>query len=208
MAFIPVNNGVLVELVFDSSSGVMENTLWFHWEGVSDITPLDLSSLAASIGEWWVQNMAALTGNAITLREVVATEFTSQISPSASVVMLEPGLSASPELPSVVTFCVSFRTFNRGRSFRGRNYTVGMVDSQVTIDTVSSTYVTDVVDAYAALPSFIPTVLGVPAWSWVVVSFRSNNADRSSGLQTPIEAVVATDDLVDHQERRLAGRGS
>lgn len=208
MAFIPVNDGVLVELVYDSDSGTMENTLWFHWEGVDDITTDALTELATAIGDWWVQNMAALTGNGVTLREVVATEFTSQISPSASVTMLEPGLSASPELPNVVTFCVSFRTFNRGRSFRGRNYTVGMVDSQVTVDVVSGTYVTDVVDAYAVLPTFLPEVLGVPIWSWVVVSFRSNNQDRTSGLQTPIVAVVAVDDIVDHQERRLEGRGS
>lgn len=208
MPFVPVPDTAQVELIYDTPAGSAENTLWFHYEGAGDITEFALSTLAGQIAEWFVTEVLNLVCDEITLREVVATDMSSEIAESGSSPVDAVGTRADAVQPQNVTMAVSFRTPNRGRSFRGRNYVIGLGEGQVTNDIVGATFVTAWVDGYATIPDYIPVVLGVPQWNWVIASRRSEGAPRTTGIFTSVTAVQVTDDFVDSQRRRLSGRGS
>jgi len=208
MAFIPVPDTVQVELIYDTPAGTAENTLWFHYEGTGDITEFAISTLCGEIVQWWVTEVMAFVCDEITLREVIGTDMSTEISEAGSSPADAVGVRADNVLPQNVTMAVSFRTPNRGRSYRGRNYVVGLGEGQVANDIVGATWTVGYVDAYAALPSYLPVVLGDPQWNWVIASRYTNNAPRTTGVFSSVTAVQVTDDYVDSQRRRLSGRGS
>lgn len=203
MAFIPVPNTALVEVRMRLDSQLVENTLYFEKDG--GISGNDLANLGQTIVDWWSNYYNQNMSNQLQLREVYVTDLTSQTSDTATVVPSEPlsGLNPSPALPNSVSLTISFRTGGRGRSSRGRNYVVGLVEAAVTGNTVETSYATQLVNAYVQLAS-PPNVAN---FSWVVVSRYSNNAPRAEGVTAPVTAVVATDLTVDSQRRRLPGRG-
>ena len=208
MAFIPVPDTAQVELIFDTPAGSAENTLWFHYEGAGDMTEFVLSTLAGQIAEWWVTEMQATVTDEINLREVIATDMSTEIGEVGSSPVDAFGLRADNLQPMNVTMAVSFRTPNRGRSFRGRNYVVGLGEGQVTNDIVGTVTVAAWVDGYALIPDYLPVVLGVPQWNWVIASRYTEGAPRTTGIFSSVTAVQVTDDYVDSQRRRLSGRGS
>jgi len=151
--------------------------------------------------------------NAVQLVEVVVTDMSSltggQVSFSPPIG--EFGGKGGPPLPSNVSLSISFRTALRGRSFRGRNYVVGLaVDDQLDQNSIKPTVMSAWVDAYTEL---IALASGAGA-TWIVASrFSGVDGDghpvpRAAGVTTPITNVVATDNTIDSQRRRLPGRGA
>jgi hypothetical protein len=209
MPFVPVANTALVEIRLEQDDQQVENTLW--WEFPSDPTPAELDTLVSGIFGWWVDNVQTLTSTSVTMREIVATSQTTATSAQVSFTppTLVDGTNTSPPMPNNVTLTVSFRTALRGRSFRGRNYTIGMVDAQIEGNTVLPGTVSAWQDAYEALIAIQQDVGAV----WVVASrFSGVDADgkpipRAAGVTTPIISVVVVDDISDSQRRRLPGRG-
>lgn len=211
MPFVPVLNTVMVEIRMLWDAQRVENTLYF--QSGSPPEPGAMATLGNNIIAWWLENIAPLTYNGVVVREVVVTDLTTAIGPQVTQVPLTPllGLVADESVPNNVSLAVSFRTANRGRSFRGRNYFVGLTDGFVSHNNVISTFADDVVAAYDLLdgPPFAPT------WTWSVVS-RYFGVDpvtgvpvpRAAGVITPITTVLITDLTVDTQRRRLPGRGN
>jgi len=108
-------------------------------------------------------------------------------------------------LPGNCSLSISFRTAGRGRSSRGRNYFVGLVESQVNGDVVNGGNV----DAYQTLyEELIGAGSVVTGWQWVVVSRFFNGAPRTAGLAQPVTAVVVVDSFIDSMRSRLLGRGT
>jgi hypothetical protein len=113
-------------------------------------------------------------------------------------------------LPNNVTLTVSFRTANRGRSFRGRNYVVGLGETQVAGNTVAPSVITAFDGIYSQLLASPVAAIA----TWVVVS-RFSGVDpvtkepipRVTGIATPITSVTVVDNVVDSQRRRLPKRG-
>jgi hypothetical protein len=210
MPFVPVPDTVLVEVRMELDSQKVENTLYF--EGGS-IDATAAAGIATGIIAWWVDNYSPITTTALALREVVVTDLSSDTGFQVSEVpdgLVTGTISTSPAFPNSVSLAVSFRTANRGRSFRGRNYVVGITDSQVTLNTMDPTTVSAWHDAYTAL---LATAASLSV-EWVVVS-RFSGVDpttrkpipRATGITTPVTTVVVTDPTVDSQRRRLPGRG-
>jgi len=210
MPFVPVENTALVEtrMMFDGQK--CENTIWVEneaaWDGAS------LAELASEVKDWWVANYAGLVTFGTSLTEVVATDMSSDTGPQASVAGGgEVGLGSGAPFPGGTSFVVSFRTALRGRSFRGRNYIVGVPEaSRSLISGVDSDYVEACVNAYTALLDAISTA----GWTWVIASRFSgvdpdthNPIPRVAGVTTPVTNVVCTDATLDSQRRRLPGRG-
>jgi hypothetical protein len=106
---------------------------------------------------------------------------------------------------------VSFRTESRGRSFRGRNYIVGLTEDQVTGNDFASGITGLFQAVYELLLDFGQDI----AWAWVVAS-RFSGVDpvthdpipRTTGIATVVTAVTVVDNFVDSQRRRLTTRGN
>jgi len=210
MPFVPVADTALVEcrMLYDGQR--VENTLWFQNEG-GPFDPGPLGDLAAIVHTWWQDHYSTLVSDLVTLSEVVATDMASetgaQVSVSASG---DIGQQIGGGMPGNVSLAVSFRTTARGRSFRGRNYLVGVPTEQmVTISSVESAYAADVATEYTAL--IAAAVAG--SFDWVVASrFSGVDGDgkpipRTAGVVTPISNVIVVDRVLDSQRRRLPGRG-
>src|SRR5215216_2707941 len=184
MPFVPVTNTVLAELRMTADNQFVENTLYFEY--LSLPTLAEMTTLGQALIDWWDANIAPLTWVGVELREVVVTSLNSGTGLQATVVpaVTQLGELNVSALPMNVSLTISFRTGLRGRSFRGRNYVVGLVEGQTTganqIDSATS------------------------------AAFVDANGDpipRAAGVTTPITSVLVVDNIVDSQRRRLPGRG-
>jgi len=202
MAFVAVPNTVLVEMIHFNSTTVQyaENTLYFENSGGWDAT--SAGDLADALSDWWESTLGEQASPTWELSTIRVTDLSSA---TGFVVEHFPGLTAtgaSAALPGNVTVAISFRTESRGRSYRGRNYFIGLGEGSVTNDTVNSGIVTALVDAYEALAASVAALGAVH----VVVSRVSGGVERETGVTTPVTA-YRVDSTVDSQRRRLAGRG-
>jgi hypothetical protein len=189
----------------------VENTLWFDMgEAPSEANLLVLNNALAA---WWADFYAPLVAADVQLVEIACTSMDTATGPQ--IILPAPpgtfGLVGQPALPNSVSLAVSFRTATRGRSFRGRNYVVGLTETQVTNNTVTSGVASSWQAAYAELLTFADT----PGNTWVVAS-RFSGVDagtgqpipRVTGLATQITSVTVVDQIIDGQRRRLPKRGN
>lgn len=188
----------------------VENTLWFERN-----SPWDVSSLTALnnyILAWWGDHYAPQASELVVVREIVCTGMNASTDPQVSLppATLLAGEVTAPALPNNTTLTVSFRTAQRGRSFRGRNYFVGLCHNQVDNNTVNPTSVAAIADGYSELLNVGDVVSSA---RWIVASrFSGIDGDghpipRVSGVTTDIVAVSIVDPVIDSQRRRLPGRG-
>lgn len=205
MAFQPVANTCIAELIFDIYEQTVENTLYFENQGGGDFGAGHLGAIAESVAGWWYLNMRPLQASAVTLREVKTTSLHSETSPQSNYVDGRQGAVSSAGLPSNVTLCVSFRTAFRGRSFRGRNFFVGLAESQMQGNTVTSSVFTAIAQAYSTLQPYMN--LAGTTVDWVVVSRETEGLVRPFGVTTPVTSVVIVDANSDSMRGRLTGRG-
>lgn len=203
MAFIPVANTAMVELRYLWDGQRCENTLYFTDTVAYDAT--SLSDLALAVFAWWQLNMRPAMPTTLALNEVYCTAIHSatgavhSYAPTSGNV----GTSAGISLPNNVALTITFRTAQRGRSSRGRNYIPGLTETNVTNNEVASASVDYFQDAYALLMSGAFAGPGI----WSVVSRYNNNAPRVLGQSLPVTAVAVVDAVVDSQRRRLPKRG-
>jgi len=205
MAFIPVPDCWQVEIRMLAAGQKIENTLYFVPQ--VDAADPSIENLGAQILLWWNEQIKPLLPDAVSLREIYVTDLSSASGGThtqPAPVPVPVGGKTSPMLPNNASLCVSFRTGNRGRSFRGRNYFAGLTEIDVTLSTVASGLTAQIVSVYNDL-------LNSPVatdFVWVVVSRYTNNAPRVTGVATPVRAVLVVDDVVDSMRRRLPNRGS
>jgi len=211
MAFVPVPNTILVELRMTCDLQQVENTLWFDLGGAP--TEASMSDTLDAVWTWWSGEIKPLVNVNVQVREIVATDMSSDTGPQMSFTPTTDNNGDLSEelLPNNVSLTVSFRTANRGRSFRGRNYVVGLSRTQINGSTVLSGTVAAFQAAYAELIA----IAGGAGATWVVASrFSGVNPTtgkpipREEGIATPITTVVVVDAFVDSQRRRLPTRGN
>lgn len=199
MAFIPAVNAALVTLVFkhEVNNKIAVNTLWF--ECTIDPGNAQLADLYEMVEMWATDAWSPLAVNDWRLNQIRVRNMTTENGAEYSGNPLIPGLINADPMPSNVTISVSFRTGLSGRSFRGRNYFVGLPRTAVIDDDISPTAITNINDGYEGL---IAQVSGSD-WTWVVASFQTDGAPRASALLTPVTHVLVVDSELDHQDRRL-----
>jgi hypothetical protein len=195
----------------ESMGQQIENTLWFELGDPPTVATLD--DLLEGVQGWWKDNVKPITSSRVAVREYVATSMESATAPQSSITgdLLDVGANTPNPMPLGTTLTVSFRTAFRGRSFRGRNYVVGLTEDQVDGNSALAGTVTAWLEAYQAL---LPAALAT-GWRWVVVS-RYSGIDpttkkpipRVEGLHTPVTNVVVVDEFIDSQRRRLTTRGN
>lgn len=206
MPFVENPNVAMVEFRQSWDDQKVENTLYFD-RGTAP-TSGQIAELAATLATWWETHMSPLQSNTVSLNEVVVTSLASETAPQLVYTFSLPAIGAqtAPSLPNNVSWAVKFNTVGRGRSSRGRNFFVGLVESHVDQNEVSATHAAAIVDAYQELF----TVLGdmTDPWTWVVYSRYTAGNERATGLAQAVTSVSPTDLIIDSQRRRLPGRGT
>lgn len=204
MPFIPGNNVAEVELVFSTPGGTAENTLYFS-NNTEEWDETNLVALAQTVSAWWAAHYQLHQSNSVALREIKATSLETQFSPGIVYTfgMPDAGSLTSPILPGNVTCAVTFRTLLRGRSFRGRNYWVGLTEEQVAGDQLVSGMAAQLAYDYETLIAEATA----DGFTWGVFSRYQGGVARVTGEFTPITA-TSCDGIIDSQRRRLLGRGA
>lgn len=206
MAFIPTLRCVRVALNSTLFGQDIVNTLWFSYIalGTAEPTILEMTSLGSWLQTWAEEQWLEGASQDLALQSIVLTRQESLTAPSIEIIVGGTvGLQASASLPSNNCLSISFKTAERGRSSRGRNYYAGIPRVRVTGNVVTDAELTDVGDAYDYLINFTPS-----SWNWVVVSHVSDGINRLYGLKQTITHTSFADNLLDVQRRRAGGRGS
>jgi len=190
-----------------------ENTLWFQTLSETPPTAANLAQLAGTLHTWYQNELRPIQVSNCQLTEIYVRqavqagglEFTTPAAPG------DVGSAAGLSEAGNVTLVVSLRTGLSGRSFRGRNYSIGMSQNHQNSGTATSTYVDALEAAYDAL---FGDIAADGVFQWVVYSQFSGvdeNGDpivRETPLVTPITAAIVVDDRTDSQRRRLRARGA
>lgn len=208
MEYVPVPSVSQVEMRYSLQNIPCENTLYFRAKPPA--TTVDQLPLAEALKNWWGTFIFPLMVVNAVLREVYVTDLTTQTGEAVSYTEGLPltGEIALEPMPNNVAACISFRTAQRGRSFRGRNYLMGLSVDQVLGNNLLEGVAEDYVGAYMQLP----TVAAAVGCDWVVVSRYSGSTivdgkrkptPRAVGVSTPVTAALFVDLTVDTQRGRL-----
>lgn len=183
----------------------VENTLYFY--ATTEPVYADLLSLATAVRDYWQANMLPLMSSQVAFMEVEVTKMEPVPAEYANVAALSPNIGAdnNPALPNSVTLAVSFRTGLTGRSYRGRNYWLGLTEPNVTNNEVSPGLAVNIVAAYSGMSGAASIA---PGWTWSVYSRIVNGVPRETGLSQDVTSVSIVDYTIDSQRRRLPGRGN
>lgn len=203
MPFIEVPNVAMAQLIFQQESQFIENTLYFEKDG--GWTPTTMGVLAGLVVDWWKDNLQPHLTDRMHFLQVIVNNLASESAPGIiyTTGLPDTGSVSGHDLPLNVTMAVSFRTGLRGRSYRGRNYLCGMIDTGQAHSTIDPTYLSSIKTAYEALI----TEVEPEGIEWVVVSRYHNKAPRTTGVASQI-LTVSVDSTTDSQRRRLPGRGA
>ncbi len=202
MPFIPIPNAASLEYIYQWDGQICENVLTYRLpQAISQDSLQDLTTAAIA---WWNTNLKPLINNSVALLAVKATDLTTSTGPVVedTTGLAIAGTSTGNPVPNNVTVAIKLITANRGRSFRGRVYHVGLSQTAVTNNTVSLTVRNNIRNAWLAAKELSSN----PGWTLCVGSRYSDNAPRITGLATPVTD-ISVNSVVDSQRRRLPERG-
>lgn len=203
MAFIPAPN--CVEVVFRFTWAGQRVAITLSFEGAAPATVSDMNSLATALETWWKASYRPLTPASLTLNEIAVTALDSATAPGIvlPITTNNTGTNANPSGASNSTVTTTFITALRGRSFRGRNYMVGLNPGYIqTATTISTALAGALVTAYINMQ----TAAFAQGFTHVVISRYHNNLPRVTAVSTPVTG-YQQELFLDSQRRRLAGRG-
>lgn len=202
MAFIPIPNTSMHTVNYTWLGQQVQNV--FHVLHGDVPTVGGIQAVNGILINWWNTEIEPNVSNQVEARSVIGTSVHVQNGPqsTSSFPPGSVGQLTSPSMPSGVTVAVSWRTGFAGRSFRGRTYHVGLVESQVTDNEIDSGTHATLAGGYAQLV----TDLATNDTPLVIASRYTNNAPRTTGVATVVLSVLI-DTFIDSQRRRLAGRG-
>lgn len=165
------------------------------------VTISDCEDIANRVATWadTVGGLKSIIHEGIVVDRVVATAIDVVDGPQFEVPSNVVGLLPTPGLPSEVTLSVKKNGFRRGRQYRGRFYawpanTAALDPADSNLFTAA--FASAVQDAYEAL----------------LVSLNGNGtplcvASLTYGALYDVQTITVVDRIIDHQDRRAAGRG-
>jgi len=205
MPYVPAPNLVLVEWRYTQLGQQTENTI--HVDNLTAVDAAALEAIAIAAWNWWENDYSAQISSVVNLREVVATDLTTQdgaqftYAPDTTTV----GQNTGGVLPNEAAFCVSLRSASRGRSARGRWYVAGLpTQGQLDANHMASAWIGAVVGHMQGLIS----LFAGDGRAAVVASYVSNKMPRPGGpVYYPYVSAVAVDDVIDSMRSRRPGIG-
>lgn len=199
MAFIPVTNGLQATFVWtQTGSRPNVNTMWFH-DTTGDESLGRCEQLAGILEFWALGEVLPLVGTHKTLARIEVRDFTDEFSWKYTENVGDPGERAGGGAMNNVTLSITFRTGRVGKSYRGRNYLIGLVETDFAGDFYSSVQASAWSDAYYAMQAAV----AADDYQHVVTSFQEDGVPRGMGLMTPVTGYGFADLMVDTQRRRV-----
>jgi len=203
MPFIPAENTARIIMGFTQAGQQVMNQFYAKFPTQPDKD--DLSALAVVIKNWYVDFLEDLQSTSVSLVRIELTDITEE---AGQQVIYTSGLPLSGNdngtpLPNNVTVSTKLTTGFSGRSKRGRQYFIGLVNTQLADPNHLLTgMVTALQTAYSALIDAISDA----GWTMVIASFISGGSPRITAELTEVisSSVNAT---LDSQRRRLPERG-
>lgn len=201
---------------FSPAAGTVRATLEFVWRGqivaitISVRKPTgfdatDYDTLSAELLDWYQDAYKAYVSTQCALQKINILDLSSAIAPSIEYPISPniPGGNIGGATALNATLVTSFKTDQRGRSYRGRNYFVGLpAPSMVDSGSVSSGVAAGITLVYAALAVRLASI----SMEHVVVSRQQNGVIMPVAVVTPVTEYF-TETNIDSQRRRLVGRG-
>lgn len=203
MPFQPAPQTARVEVIYTQDAQTCVNVL--HYKTNADITAERLEDLCAEFVSQWTTFLRPYVVNTVNLVAVKATSLDNEFAPGVEFTTGLPlaGTGSGTALPNNVTVAVRFLTLLRGRSYRGRAYHVGLPASAVTANQISTTFQTNLRNAWIGLQSIEAT----DVWAQCVLSRYQGGTLRPEGITTDVNN-VQVERTIDSQRRRLPGRGA
>jgi len=176
----------------------------FYWQGDAPLIAADLSGLADEVHTAWVSRFKPIQAPDVTLQYIEATALDTDSSPSVTLAVAEAGTASGVSYPGGTTFAIKFSGGVSGRSGRGRMFWIQLHSAQISGDSVAPA---DAAAIVAFVSDFFDDVETATGLTHVVTSYCHAGAWRATASNTPVINYIATDNNVDSQRRRLAGRG-
>lgn len=204
MPFVPAPNIVQVEFLATKDGQQIENRIMVNVGHAPTLA--DFTALQGPLQTWIANTYAPLLPSDITVTGLRFTDMSQQNGPQLQVALAIVGAVAPPSAPNEVTYCVSLRTGNAGRSARGRWYWLGLALANIpTQNRVGAGFRTN---STAAIQTLIQTIANL-GYFFTIVSYINNGVPRVGGpVYFFVLTATTTDDIVDSQRRRRPGIGS
>jgi hypothetical protein len=173
-------------------------------DGSNSLSPI---AIADRIAATWIANIKSYVSTTLSLVQVDVIDLgpDSESGAISTAGLPSVGGNVAPPLPNHVSVVMSLRTAIRGRSFRGRMYTLGWTEDYVKGNVVEPTLQASILPKYESL-RILEGATGEPNYQMHVLSYFKDKAVRLSPVATPVTAITS-DWVVDSQRRRLPGRG-
>lgn len=221
-----ISNAVQVRIMYTLPSGLAINVLGGVVAGGFIVNQTVANTLGSAIKTAFTTNLGALVTNVTgvakvglrDLRQLNQAEF---LDAGAAVV----GSAVGDLLPSQISLCITLRTALSGKSFRGRVYSIPLVEANSTpggnVDTAGQT-------AILAFYTGVQTALSASQISWAVLSRPAyayedirtwtlgdgsteseviGRGKARAGIASPVTAIASRSVAWETQRRRNNGRG-
>jgi hypothetical protein len=207
LPFVPMAGTVLAEIFGLIASQLVETT--YNFLTTETIDEPYLLGLADNFRAAWVGRFLPLLSSRLSVQQSKATSLVSSTAPS-QIFTHSPnagGVSDASGPPNNVALAMKNTTAKRGKSYRGRNFLMGIPNSALDSDRdlVTNTFIGDLLDAYDDFMNDM--VLFDPNIVHVVCSRQEGGVRRTTGVRTPVNA-VSINNVLDSQRRRLTDRGN
>lgn len=200
MPFVPVTNVARFAVEQTVAGEKAVNVFWVRDN--AGWTAQKMNIAAGILATSWVDNLASLLAADWTLDKIVCQDYTTyngasfEFTPGVAIV----GTGSGDTLPPQVALVVSWRTANRGRSFRGRTYLCGFTEFYQDNGRMSSSVVTPVL----AWANQIRGYYESSTQNIGVVSFMSAGQPRQVGLFTQYSAERCNGVLYTQRRRTIS----
>lgn len=204
MPFQPAPDVAHIQIEGRMDSQQTLNNLYFQVSG-GGITPINLNTITDAVATWWTSTITPLLSENWASVRAIGTDLTTETGPRVEVAMGDEGGVTSESAPNNVAACVSFRTAQRGRSFRGRNYIPGIPNVDITLNTINPALIVSFTTGYQLLAG---AGLFEAGWEWVVLSRQAAGVVRAEALPVPVLTAAMTTNTVRSMRSRLVGHGA
>lgn len=188
-AFVPLANGVQVEIVHLLDGVGIENRLWFTFDN-PPYTAADVAGLTDGVASWWSVQVLPYLSQDIFTGFVQATDWTTAGNmPYPATIIDLPGGVASESCSANVAVVVPFRWPLGVRLKQNKHFVAGCPEAEVTLNTVSLSFSDHLFDAYVSLIDDTRRFEPRLNWRWRATSAYENGVARSTQLAYDVQGV-------------------
>lgn len=202
MPFVPATN--VVEVFMEHTLNNKKGVGWvIHYESsLGAWTPATMNDLALQLRDWWNTDMKPLVNTSVSLDRIRMRDLTTQaglVLDYTAGLPIAGTLAGSPSTANVA-FVLKKNSGYAGRSYRGRIYQFGFVETDTTLNELSSARA----NAYVAAWTNALLLVGAAAdYGMLIISKYSGGAPRATAIETDVTSISYSDSTVDTRRDRL-----